>query len=112
MNMILQRLFGTSKGKPAPIPGLPLADIQRSMREVLDGCGGVRVDRLLYKINTTKTPVALWALRSDMHQCIAQIHTEGEATHRINGLNTVFKGWIPAAQLTKIQPDFKPRKGN
>ena len=108
MNMILQRLFGASSRKPAPISGLPLADIQRSLREVLAGCQGVRVDRLMYKINTAKTPAELWALRTDLHQCIAQIHTEGEAAHRINGLSAVFKVWIPAAQLTKIHPDFKP----
>ena len=106
--MILQRLFGAPSRKPATIPGLPLADIQRSLREVLAGCQGVRVDRLMHKINTAKTPAELWALRSDLHQCIAQIHTEAEAAHRINGLSAVFKGWIPAAHLTKIHPDFKP----
>ena len=106
--MIFQRLFGASSRKPAPISGLPLADIQRSLREVLDGCQGVRVDRLLYKINTAKTPAELWALRSDLYQCVAQIHTEGEAAHRIDGLSAVFKRWIPAEQLTKIHRDFKP----
>ena len=108
MNMILQRLFGALTRKPAPISGLPLADIQRNLCEALYECQGVRVDRLLYKINTAKTPAELWALRSDLHQCIAQIHTEGEAAHRINGLSAVFKGWIPGTQLTKIHPDFKP----
>ena len=108
MNMILQRIFGASSRKPAPISGRPLADIQRSLREVLDGCQGVRVDRLLYKINTAKTPAELWALRSDLYQCVAQIHTEEEAAHRIDGLSAVFRGWISAAQLTKIHPEFKP----
>ena len=108
MNMILQRIFGASSRKPEPMSGLPLADIQRSLREVLDGCQGVPVDRLMYKINTANTPAELWALRSDLHQCIAQIHTEGEAAHRINGSSAVFRGWISAAQLTKVHPEFKP----
>ena len=104
MNMILQRLFGASTRKPAPTSGLPLAEIQLSLCEVLDDCQGVQAERLLYKINIAKTPAELWALRSDLHQCVAQIHTERVAAHRINGLSTVFKGWIPAAQLTKIHP--------
>ena len=108
MNMILRRLFGASTRKPAPISGLPLADIQRSLCKALQGCQGVRVDRLFYKIKSSKTPAELWALRTELHQCIAQIHTEGVAADRINGLSTVFNGWIPAAQLTKITPYSKP----
>lgn len=108
MNMVLQRIFGKPTPKPQPAIGLPLADIQLSLREALVGCHGVRADRLLYKIDVAKTPADLWALRSDLHQCIAQVHTEGVAAYRINGLTAVFAGWIPAAQLTKIHPDFKP----
>jgi hypothetical protein len=108
VNMVLQRLFGKSKPKQQAPIGLPVADIQLSLREALAGCHGVRADRLLYKIDMAKTPADLWALRGDLHQCVAQIHTEGVAAYRINGLSAVFAGWIPAAQLTKIHPDFKP----
>lgn len=110
MNMILQRIFGASKPEPLPRAGAPLADIQFSLRETLVGCHGVRADRLLYKIDIAKTPAELWALRSDLHQCIAQDHSEGIAANRINGLSAVFAGWIPAAQLVKIQPTFKPSR--
>ena len=108
MNMVLQRLFGRPKPKIPPVARLALADIQLSLRATLVGCHGVRADRLLYKIDIAKTPAELWALRSDLHQCIAQIHSEGVAAYRINGLSAVFQGWIPAAQLIKVQPDFKP----
>ena len=111
MNMVLQRLFGSSKRKPTPMIGAPLADIQISLRDALVGCHGVRTDRLLYKIDLAKTPAELWALRSDLHQCIAQVHTESVAAERVNDLAGVFAGWVPATQLTKIQPDFKPSKG-
>ena len=47
-------------------------------------------------------------MRSDLHQCIAQVHTESVAAQRINELLGVFSVWVRAAQLTKIQPDFKP----
>jgi hypothetical protein len=110
VNMVLQRLFGGSKPKSQPAIGMSLADIQLNLREALAGCHGVRADRLLYKIDMAKTPGELWALRSDLHQCIAQSHTEGVAAYRINGLSAVFQGWIPSAQLIKIQPDFKPSR--
>lgn len=110
MNMVLRRIFGISKPEPQSPAGLPLADIQLSLREALSGCHGVRTDRLFYKIDMVTTPAELWALRSDLHQCIAQAHTEGIAAHRINGLSVVFAGWIPDVQLVKIQPGFKPSK--
>lgn len=110
MNMVLQRIFGASKRQPKPAIGAPLADIQQCLREALSGCQGVRADRLLYKIDIAKTPAELWALRSDLHQCIAQVHTERVAAQRVNALSSVFAGWIPAAQLTKVQPDFKPSR--
>ena len=61
-----------------------------------------------YKIDFARTPADLWALRSDLHQCIAQVHTESVAAQRINDMASIFQGWVPAAQLTKIQPDFRP----
>ena len=110
MNMVFQRLFGTPKAKIPPIAKLSLADIQNSLRGALVGCHGVRADRLLYKIDTAKIPAELWALRSDLHQCIAQVHGEGIAGHRIDALSVVFAGWIPEAQRVKIHPVFKPSK--
>lgn len=108
MNMVLQRIFGNSKRQPKPAIGAPLAEIQLSLREALGGCQGVRADRLHYKIDMAKTPAELWALRSDLHQCIAQVHSESVAALRINEVSRVFAGWVPAAQLAKIHPDFKP----
>ena len=110
MNMIFQRLFGTPKAKTPSVTALPLADIQISLRGALVGCHGVHADRLLYKIDTAKIPAELWSLRSDLHQCIAQVHGEGIAGHRIDALSVVFAGWIPEAQRVKIHPVFKPSK--
>lgn len=105
--MILQRFFGSQPASPG-IARAPLADIQQTLRQTLSGCNGTRSQRLHYKIDIAKTPVDLWALRSDLHQCIAQVHTESVAAQRINDMASMFKGWVPAAQLTKIQPDFRP----
>ena len=108
--MVFQRIFGASARPPKPAIGAPLAKIQLSLREALGGCHGVCADRLLFRIDSAKTPAERWGLRSDLHQCIAQVHTESAAAMRINDLSHIFAGWVPAAQLTKIQPDFKPSK--
>ena len=110
MKMVLKRILGASTRQPKPAIGAPLAEIQLSLREALGGCQGVLADRLLFRIDSAKTPAELWGLRSDLHQCIAQVHTESAAALRINGLSHVFAGWVPAAQLAKIQPDFKPSR--
>ena len=111
MNTVLRRIFGVSARPSKPAVGAPLADIQLNLRDVLRGCEGVRADRLMYKIDNAKTPAELWALRSDLHQCVAQAHTESVAALRINDLSEIFVGWVPAVQLAKIQPDFKPSRG-
>ncbi len=111
MISVLRRIFGASARPFKPAVGAPLADIQLNLRDVLRGCKGISADRLMYKIDNAKTPSELWALRSDLHQCIAQAHTESVAALRINGLIQVFVGWVPDAQLAKIQPDFKPSGG-
>ena len=109
--MILQRFFGAPKTTTPRPAKKPLPDIQHSLRDALTGCNGVSADRLFYKIDVAQTPADLWALRSDLHQCIAQVHSEGIAAQRINQVNAVFAGWIPSAQRLDIQPDFKPSKG-
>lgn len=108
LNLVFQRLFGTPKSGAAQAARLPLANIQLCMREALVGCHSIHSDRLLYKIDMAQTPAELWCLRSDLHQCIAQAQTEAIAAQRINRLGSVFAGWVPAAQLTNIHPDFKP----
>ncbi len=108
MHMVFQRIFGMSTREAKAPVCLPLTDIQLSLREALAGCHGLQADRLHYKIVRAETPAELWALRSDLHQCIAQSHTESVAALRINGLSLVFAGWVPAAQLAAIDPDFKP----
>ena len=86
---------------------LPMAQIQQALRDALHDCADVRCQRVSYNIGQAKTPVELWALRSDLHQCIAQTHSERVAAARINDIATVFEGWIPASQLARIQPGFR-----
>ena len=109
---LIQRIFAnpfrcstnlTTKAKPK----VPMALIQQGLRDAVQGCTDVRSQRIQYKIDMAKTPVELWALRGDLHQCIAQLYSERVAAARINDVATMFEGWIPANQLTRIQPGFR-----
>ncbi len=106
MNMVIQRIFGTSisgQSRPEVVEKrMPIDHIRSSLRQTLHDCIDVRAQRVLYKIDMAKTAGDLWLLRSDLHQCIAQVHSERVAAERINGLIGAFRGWLPSGQLTRI----------
>lgn len=111
MVTLFTRIFGAPPLRHRQsIDTAQLAEIQRHLIETLDGCEGVRADRLRFYIDNAKTAAALWALRSDLHQCIAQTHTESVAAVRINRLSPVFAGWVPTKQRNKIVIGFNPSK--
>jgi hypothetical protein len=109
---LLQRLFAnpfrTSVSPEGEVKQKPsMAQIQLALNAAVSDCHDVRGQRIRYKIEIAQTPVDLWALRSDLHQCIAQHHSERVAAARINDVAELFEGWIPANQLTRIQPGFR-----
>ncbi|MDO9402975.1 MAG: hypothetical protein Q7T87_02975 [Polaromonas sp.] len=81
---------------------LPLEQVRERLQGTLHDCRDMRAQRLVYKINVAKTGADLWLLRSDLYQCISQTHNQAEAVKRINELVSVFEGWIPARNLTRI----------
>ena len=81
---------------------MPIEQIRESLLALLHDCRDMRTQRLIYQIKVAKTPSDLWLLRSDLHQCIAQTHSQSEAAERINSLIEVFEGWLPADQLLRI----------
>lgn len=102
----IQRIFGTAlEDQPKPFafrPQLPIEQIRRSLHAALHDCTDMRAQRVIYKINIAKTPADLWLLRSDLMQCIAQVHSQQVAAERINNLISVFEGWLPDSQLLRI----------
>jgi hypothetical protein len=107
VNMVIQRLFGIaaptfSDSGRSTISRLTVEQIRESLQALLHDCKDMRSQRILYKIDVAQTPSELWLLRSDLHQCISQAHTQTEAADRINSLIEVFEGWLPAGQLTRI----------
>jgi hypothetical protein len=107
VNTVIRRIFGTvapvfSDSGRAQVNRRPVEQIRESLQTLLDDCQDMRSQRVLYKIRVAQTPSELWLLRSDLHQCISQNHTQTEAADRINSLIEVFEGWLPAGQLTRI----------
>jgi hypothetical protein len=81
---------------------LPLSTLKQNLQTLLDDCETTRARRVLYQIKSARTPIDLWDLRCEMHQCISHVHSQTEASRRINGVVTVFAGWVPANKLNAI----------
>jgi hypothetical protein len=101
----LKRIFSTDQQEHAGSftfrTQLPIEQIRVSLHAALHDCDDIRAQPVIYKINIAQTPADLWLLRSDLMQCIAQVHSQPVATERINNLITVFKGWLPESQLLR-----------
>ena len=103
--MVLQRLFGTSVTSSSNQLAQKRRDIEplrNSLHEDMHDCTDIRAQRMTYKINMARTPSELWLLRSDLHQCISQVHSQGVAAERINALIPAFESWLPATKLRRI----------
>ena len=85
----------------APAPA-PLTEVRQRLEMTVQDCQGASAQRLTYKINSAETAIDLWLLRSDLYQCISQVHGQAEADRRINALLDIFSGWMPANQLSQI----------
>lgn len=89
--------------QPAPSGRLTLEQIRDRLYQALADCKDMSTQRAIYRINVAAVPEDLWLMRCDLHQCIARVHNQAEATRRINGLLDAFEGWVPARQLAEIK---------
>ena len=81
---------------------VPVDQIKLQFRLLLNDCNDQSAQRVGYSINKATTADELWQLRSELHQCISQLHSQSEAVTRINSLLPSFEGWIPLRQRFKI----------
>ena len=79
---------------------LPLSAIREQLTSALDDCDDRVSQRVIYQIQIAATAQDLWLLRSDIHQCIARVHSQAEASVRIDKIAKTFDGWLPAHQLS------------
>ncbi len=106
MNMVISRFFGIKSPRFSSFSKtetrLPLETLRESLLALLHDCTDLRAQRVVYKIKCTRDAAELWLMRSELHQCIATLHSQSEAARRINSLVHMFEGWVPASQLTRI----------
>ena len=103
--MVLQRLLGTSVTSSSHQLAQKLRGIEplrNSLHEAMHARTDISAQRMTHKINMARTPAELWLLRSDLHQCISQVHSHGVAAERINALIPAFEGRLPATKLRRI----------
>ncbi|WP_395058031.1 hypothetical protein [Polaromonas sp.] len=91
-----------SRRQTAAPDRLSLEQIRERLYAALLDCKDMGAQRVIYRINVAATPSELWLLRSDLHQCIARVHDQAEATRRTNLLLDAFEGWVPSHQLKLI----------
>lgn len=106
MTLFFRRIFSGFRQKfftqRATRDRLPLSALKKHLETLLDDCETALAQRVICQIKSARTPIDLWNLRCEMHQCIAYVHSQTEASRRINGVVAVFAGWVPANKLTRI----------
>jgi hypothetical protein len=81
---------------------MPIEQIKLHMELALHDVAGIDIERLQYKIRSTRTVDGLWLLRTDMYQTISKLHSQAEAALRINQLLPCFGQWIATRQMSNI----------
>jgi hypothetical protein len=94
--------FNVSARPFAPAGRLTLEQIRQRLYQALADCKDMSTQRVIYRINVTATPAGLWQLRCELHQCIARVHDQAEASRRVDALLDAFEGWVPSHQLKPI----------
>lgn len=84
------------------ISRMPIEQVRRSMLDALAGCHGPDGDSLSARIKAAADVPGLWALRNDLHACIARHFSPAEAQRRVNGLLVAFEGWLPSRRLSAV----------
>lgn len=79
-----------------------LEGIRRSILAALADCGSSAAERTRMQARNMCSGTDLWLLRGQIYQLVACQHCEAEARRRVNDLLPAFKGWVPAATLTRI----------
>lgn len=103
---IVRIIRGTFKPRSTSRKAPSLAELQNIRNALLrcvEDCDSAPALRLRHKIAQTQTAKELWMLRNDAFQLISQQHSQAAAAERINGLLSVFEGWLDPGQLVRIK---------
>lgn len=108
---LAQRLRPTSMGSqdcgfgPTITHQCKPADSLDELRErvwwTLSNCDQPSCARLATQITHAPDAMALWALRTDVFQCVAQSYGQAHAIKQIEQLQLSFAGWLPNKVLAR-----------
>ena len=83
-------------------PDTRLDGIRQLILAALADCGSHAAERTRLQARNMRSGSDLWLLRGEIYQLVACEHCEAEARRRVNALLPAFKGWVPAAALTRL----------
>ena len=106
-HLIIMAITLFARQQTAAPARLNLEQIRERLYAALLDCKDMGAQRVIYRINVATSPSELWLLRSDLHQCIARVHDQAEATRRTNLLLDAFEGWVPSHQITPIPESIR-----
>jgi hypothetical protein len=69
--------------------------IRKQLLAVLDDCDGFECERLRWRLHTAESAQDLWLLRGSVFQAISTQHCQEQATERLEGLASAFRGLLP-----------------
>jgi hypothetical protein len=75
--------------------------IRSALRQCVDDCQGIAIDRLALRITSAQTHQELWMLRSDAYRLIALSHCQSVAAQRIGSLLRHFDGWVAPREVRR-----------
>ncbi len=82
-------------------PADSLDDLRECMWWTLSSCDQPTCGRLATQITHAPDAMGLWALRSEVFQCIAQSQGQTHAIERMEQLQRSFAGWLPDKVLAR-----------
>ncbi len=76
-----------------------LHSARHALLNCIHDCSDGSVRLLQKKIQQAQTHRDLWALRSEIYQCVAMQHHQAMATERLQSLAHHFEGWVGSADV-------------
>jgi hypothetical protein len=97
-------------GQASPHWSVP--EIKQHMLQALQDCESPSSARIRYRLEQCVTATELWLMRSDIFQEVSGLHSQGEASERVNRLLPCFKGWLPSSQLTPVKATLSKKRSS
>lgn len=83
-----------------------LNKVRDAMLSMLNGHGGLSMQRVSQRVRFADDLEALWYLRQDVLLALSTVHGELSARRQLREINRLFKGWLPGALAPRRHHSF------